>query len=158
MSVFQITDRFIEEKKVSCKYYFIYRPNDIEASFNSEFNYKASFKAGDTLDLKYTNKSNRLLDFDQDDLSVQSGVTYTGKEFQEEKKDTYLEFEMKRLAREESKEELAEYVVLVIRDITNIIKSQQRLSDEMYQDAIEANYSHEQMTPLNCILGNSKLV
>jgi hypothetical protein len=39
---------------------------------------------------------------------------------------------MKRLAREENKEELAEYVVLVIRDITNIIKSQQRLSDEMY--------------------------
>jgi hypothetical protein len=39
---------------------------------------------------------------------------------------------MKRLSREESKEELAEYVVLVIRDITNIIKSQQRLSDEMY--------------------------
>ena len=28
----------------------------------------------------------------------------------------------------------------------------------MYQDAIEANYSHEQMTPLNSILGNSQIV
>ena len=31
----------------------------------------------------------------------------------------------------------------MIRDITNIVKSQQKLSDEMYQDAIEQNYSHE---------------
>ena len=28
----------------------------------------------------------------------------------------------------------------------------------MYQEAIEANYSHEQMTPLNCIIGNSKII
>ena len=28
----------------------------------------------------------------------------------------------------------------------------------MYQDAIESNYSHEQMTPLNCILAQSKIV
>ena len=28
----------------------------------------------------------------------------------------------------------------------------------MYRDAIEANYSHEQMTPLNCILATSKIV
>ncbi len=28
----------------------------------------------------------------------------------------------------------------------------------MYLDAIEANYSHEQMTPLNGILANSKIV
>ena len=45
----------------------------------------------------------------------------------------------------------------MIRDITNIIKSQQKLSDEMYQDAIEQNYSHEQMTPLNIILANSRI-
>lgn len=46
---------------------------------------------------------------------------------------------------------------VMIRDITNIVKSQQKLSDEMYQDAIEQNYSHEQMTPLNIILANSKI-
>jgi hypothetical protein len=28
----------------------------------------------------------------------------------------------------------------------------------MYLDAIEANYSHEQMTPLNSILSNSKII
>lgn len=28
----------------------------------------------------------------------------------------------------------------------------------MYQEAIEANYSHEQMTPLNSIINNSKIV
>lgn len=27
----------------------------------------------------------------------------------------------------------------------------------MYQDAIEFNYSHEQMTPLNSIMSNSKI-
>ena len=32
------------------------------------------------------------------------------------------------------------------------------MSDKMYQSAIEANFSHEQMTPLNCIINNSKLV
>jgi signal transduction histidine kinase len=28
----------------------------------------------------------------------------------------------------------------------------------MYQDAIEANYSHEQMTPLNSIIGNAAII
>ena len=51
-----------------------------------------------------------------------------------------------------------ELCLMTIRDITQIIKNQQRISDRMYQDAIEANYSHEQMTPLNCILGTSALL
>ena len=29
------------------------------------------------------------------------------------------------------------------------------MCDKMYQDAIETNYSHEQMTPLNSIINNS---
>jgi hypothetical protein len=29
------------------------------------------------------------------------------------------------------------------------------MSNKAYQDAIENNYSHEQMTPLNSILANS---
>ena len=45
-----------------------------------------------------------------------------------------------------------------ILDITNIIVNQQKLSNQMYLDAMEANYSHEQMTPLNSILCNSKFV
>ena len=39
-----------------------------------------------------------------------------------------------------------------------MIKGQQKLSDDMYQDAIEQNYSHEQMTPLNLILANSRVL
>ena len=46
---------------------------------------------------------------------------------------------------------------MMIKDITGILKYQQRLSDRMYLDAIEANYSHEKMTPLNSILSNSKI-
>jgi hypothetical protein len=33
--------------------------------------------------------------------------------------------------------------LIMIKDISSIIKSQQKLSDDMYQDAIESNYSHE---------------
>ena len=32
------------------------------------------------------------------------------------------------------------------------------MSNQKYMDAIEMNYSHEQMNPLNCILGNSKII
>ena len=46
---------------------------------------------------------------------------------------------------------------IVVKDITSILKAQQEIIDEMYQDAIESNYSHEQMTPLNSIIGNSKI-
>jgi signal transduction histidine kinase len=63
----------------------------------------------------------------------------------------YFEFELKKL--DQTTEQLK---LIVIRDVSSIIKNQQRLSDLMYRDAIEANYSHEQMTPLNSILANSK--
>ena len=48
--------------------------------------------------------------------------------------------------------------VLKITDITIIIVNQQNLSNQMYLEAIEANFSHEQMTPLNTILNNSRIV
>ena len=44
-----------------------------------------------------------------------------------------------------------------IRDISNVVNGQQKMCDKMYEDAIETNYSHEQMTPLNSIINNSKL-
>ena len=34
-------------------------------------------------------------------------------------------------------------IILFVREITQIVRSQQKLSDKMYQDAVEANYSHE---------------
>ena len=55
-----------------------------------------------------------------------------------------------------NKEEL--HYILIMNTVSNMIHHQQRISDDMYQEAIEANYSHEQMTPLNSILGNSNLV
>lgn len=47
---------------------------------------------------------------------------------------------------------------MIIRPVTTMISYQQKVSDEMYQDAIESNFSHEYMTPLNSIINNSKTV
>ena len=41
-------------------------------------------------------------------------------------------------------------------DISDIIIGQQKLSDEIYKDSVLSNYSHEQLTPLNSFLNNSK--
>ena len=41
--------------------------------------------------------------------------------------------------------------IIELRDITDAIISQQNESDGIYQDALHANFSHEQMTPLNNI-------
>ena len=49
-------------------------------------------------------------------------------------------------------------IMFTIKDISTIIKNQQKVSDDIYLDAIEANYSHEQMTPLNCILGTNAIL
>lgn len=49
-------------------------------------------------------------------------------------------------------------VSLEIRDISNIIRGMRKFSDALYLDAIEANYSHESMTPLNSIIANSRIV
>jgi hypothetical protein len=34
----------------------------------------------------------------------------------------------------------------------------QKLSDELYRDAVLSNYSHEQLTPLNSFLNNSQIL
>lgn len=44
-----------------------------------------------------------------------------------------------------------------MRDITSLIVNHQNCCDEVYQEAIENNYSHEQMTPLNPILSHTSL-
>ena len=41
--------------------------------------------------------------------------------------------------------------------MTDIIEQQQAHSDKIYLEAIELNFSHEQMTPLNSIIANSKI-
>ena len=47
-------------------------------------------------------------------------------------------------------------LMLGIQPVTKLVKQEQKRLRMMYLDAIEANYSHEQMTPLNSILGNSQ--
>ena len=49
-------------------------------------------------------------------------------------------------------------ILINVRDISNFIKNLQNTTDKIYLDAIEANYSHESMTPLNCIIANTKIV
>ena len=50
------------------------------------------------------------------------------------------------------------FVNIFFKDVTALVGMQQDISDKIYQDAIELNYSHEQNTPLNCILNNSQLI
>ena len=45
-----------------------------------------------------------------------------------------------------------------IKDVTTIVKNQMKLSDIIYQEAIENNYSHEQMTPLNLLKANTSII
>lgn len=51
-----------------------------------------------------------------------------------------------------------ELTLFVCRNITAVIRNQQKKSDQIYQDAIETNFSHEQMNPLNIIITNSNVV
>jgi signal transduction histidine kinase len=57
-----------------------------------------------------------------------------------------------------SNKETLQCIAINIKDISKLLKAQQDQSDQMYQEAIETNYSHEQMTPLNSIIGNSNIV
>ena len=47
---------------------------------------------------------------------------------------------------------------MFLRDITNVLLLQMQMSDNMYKDAVLSNYSHEQLTPLNNFLNNSKVL
>ena len=47
---------------------------------------------------------------------------------------------------------------LSIRDITEMIKSLEKIKDQVYYEAIENNFSHELMTPLNPITNCSDLL
>ena len=45
-----------------------------------------------------------------------------------------------------------------VKDISKIVIMQQKACDEMYKDSVLSNYSHEQLTPLNSFLNNSKML
>ena len=61
----------------------------------------------------------------------------------------YYEFEMKQVD--------GGLTFLSIKDISELIKDHQAACDRNYREAIENNFTHEQMTPLNPILGHSEL-
>ena len=67
----------------------------------------------------------------------------------------YFEFEIKQIPHgldSSPRSPKGGSTFLNIVDITSLIKNHQRSCDMAYQDAIENNFSHEQMTPLNPIL------
>ena len=45
-----------------------------------------------------------------------------------------------------------------VKDISKVGIMQQKACDEMYRDSVLSNYSHEQLTPLNSFLNNSKIL
>jgi hypothetical protein len=71
----------------------------------------------------------------------------------------FYEFEIKQLQEENVPPNNNEKMMfLSIRDITEMIKSLERIKDQVYYDAIENNFSHELMTPLNPITNCSYLL
>ena len=64
----------------------------------------------------------------------------------------YYEFQIKHLTEEDSPFKSNEKLMFLnIRDITEMIRSLEKIKDQVYYDAIENNFSHELMTPLNPI-------
>lgn len=70
---------------------------------------------------------------------------------------SYFEFELEEVKVDSGFSEPGQ-IMLSIRDITHIVLCQKKISDKVYQDALVANYSHEQYTPLNSILNGSEIV
>lgn len=85
------------------------------------FQYKASIKATENNELLYSSNKNKLKDFEQESLSELSG--FSRHDPVEAQKEVYIEFEMKKYFKQDHLGENAEYTVLVIRDIANIIKN-----------------------------------
>jgi hypothetical protein len=69
----------------------------------------------------------------------------------------YYEFEMKQIIDPKPGDNSGITTFLSIVDITNLIVNHQNSCDTVYQEAIENNFSHEYMTPLNPIMANSSL-
>jgi len=55
----------------------------------------------------------------------------------------YFEFELQRIDDIQGCADFRDSTLLNIKDVTNVVKGQQKLSDSIYQEAIENNYSHE---------------
>jgi hypothetical protein len=135
LSLIDIVAKCFETNKNQIKLYYKVIPNLVEheevSDAFSEIS-KHQTKTGDNMDQFYDNKSKCPTRNQCQDI---------------ENNTQYFEIEFKQIT---FRDELC--FLIMVKDLTSVIKIQQKLSDEMYQDAIESNYSHEQMTPLNCIL------
>ena len=71
----------------------------------------------------------------------------------------YFEFEIQQIKDFKTKNIFQnELTLLEIKDVSQIVNFQMKLSDMIYQEAIENNFSHEQMTPLNLLKANSQII
>lgn len=70
----------------------------------------------------------------------------------------YYEFDIKQFNQVGVSKDLKDLTFLGIKDITALIKNLQKFKDKVYYDAIENNFSHELMTPLNPITNSSSLL
>ena len=131
VSLAKVIQTFHRNNKKQAKYFFKFDPDE-----NQEF-YENSAQARPQHQSRHPRKqiSHRLL----------------------EAETKYFEFKIKRITFE-VRSKPQDLLLMQVKQVTKLLKSQQRLSDEIYQEAIEANYSHEQMTPLNSILGNSGII
>ena len=71
----------------------------------------------------------------------------------------YFEFELSYIDKlNNGLQEFDSCYFLNLKDVTHLVKYQKQLSDSIYQEAIEGNFSHNQMTPLNYLTQSSSLI
>jgi len=106
---------------------------------------------------EFYNKSLQSLN-DSNMSQVYPGIDQRIYHNSDDKNIKYYEFEIQQIEEIPNFTSEKNLTFLNIKDVTHIISSQQKKSDKIYQEAIENNYSHEQMTPLNCITNSYALV
>ena len=119
----------LEPKQTSTKLFFFTEP---EVQDESEFFVAERDSEGSTVNQYYNNWRSRSMNLEQT---------------------KFYEFHI-----EVQEINLEKVVFLDIKDITFVVSQQIKNSEETFQQAIEKNYSHEQMTPLNCILTLSRWI
>ena len=147
----EIIETFYKQKKTQTKLYFkvkergsepkspinlIEAPKDIETGRKSSFKVKSmdSFRNG-------TPRMNKIESFRI--IKGETGALLPGPQaetIEPGENEQYIELFLKRVEMQDMEEI---QLLISLNDITMIIQNQQKLSDKMYQDAIEANYSHE---------------
>ena len=139
VSLIDIFRVFDEHNKQNAKFYFKFDPEEYQNQLNA-------------------GKIQTQLQQEQSVFGAQNAEGESNKHRRIRGKETeYFQFEMKRFrVLVDGKNETI--LMVFSQSLSTVLKQQQKKSDEMYQEAIEANYSHEQMTPLNSILGNSGII